>query len=178
MSIAEVEQKVAPQGTLDLIAIAQGLHWFDLPNFYQQVKWLLKKPHGVFAAWCYNVPRVTDAVDAVFDQLYAVDLSPYWDPARKLVEKEYRSIDFPFEPVDGADNTGPFEFVTERVMNLDDYLTYIRSWSAYQSAREKGVEPLSDDVVARFEHAWNQDGLGQKVAKFPVFLRIGKIGDA
>ena len=44
MSIAEVEQEVVPQGTLDLITIAQALHWFDFPNFYQQVKWLLKKP--------------------------------------------------------------------------------------------------------------------------------------
>ena len=63
-------------------------------------------------------------------------------------------------------------------MKLDDYLTFIRSSSAYQSAREKGVEHLSDEVVARFEHAWNQDGPGQKVAKFPVFLRIRKVGDA
>ncbi|KAK9180877.1 hypothetical protein WN944_024013 [Citrus x changshan-huyou] len=28
---------------------------------------------------------------------------------RKLVDSKYMTIDFPFEPVDGADSTGPFD---------------------------------------------------------------------
>ncbi|XP_057437975.1 uncharacterized protein LOC130730098 [Lotus japonicus] len=176
MSIAEVEQKVAPQGTIDLVTIAQGLHWFDLPNFYAQVNWVLKKPHGVIAAWSYNLPRLSDAVDSVLDQFYGSDTKPYWDQARRLVENNYRTIDFPFEPVDGADHTGPFEFVTETVMDFDDFLTYIKSWSAYQTAKEKGVELLGEDVVEKFKLAWGEDG--QKVAKYPIYLRIGKVSDA
>lgn len=178
MSMAELEQKVAPEGTVDLVTIAQALHWFDLPTFYQQVKWVLKKPHGVIAAWCYNVPRVSDAVDSVFDGFYSVELRPYWDPARTLVENNYRSIEFPFEAVEGAEDTGPFEFVTERKMGLEDYLTYIRSGSAYQTAKEKGVELLTEDVTQRFKSAWSEDGSDQNVAKFPVYLRIGKVGDS
>lgn len=176
MSMAELEQKVAHEGTIDLVTIAQALHWFDLPTFYKQVKWVLKKPHGVIAAWCYNVPRLSDSVDRVFDRFYVDDLSPYWDPARKLVEDDYRGIDFPFQPVDGVDHTGPFEFVSETVMDLDHYLSYIRSGSAYQTAKENGVELLGEDVVEKFKHAWGEDG--QKVAKFPVYLRIGRVGDA
>lgn len=177
MSLAELEQKVAPEGTVDVVTIAQALHWFDLPTFYRQVKWVLKKPHGVIAAWCYNVPRVTDAVDKVFDH-YAAELKPYWDRARELVDNNYRSIDFPFEPVDGADDTGPIEFVTEKEVDLDDFLTYQRSSSAYQTAIEKGVELLRDDVVEGFKSAWIEDGSLLKVARFPVYLRIGKVGDA
>lgn len=177
-SMAELEQKVAREGTVDLVTIAQALHWFDLPTFYRQVKWVLKKPHGVIAAWCYNVPRVSDAVDSVFDEFYAVELGPYWDPARALVENNYRSIEFPFEAVEGCEDTGPFEFVTEKEMELEEYLTYLRSGSAYQTAKEKGVELLREDVVQRFESAWNEDGSHKKVAKFPVYLRIGKVGDA
>ncbi|XP_028761485.1 putative methyltransferase DDB_G0268948 [Neltuma alba] len=177
MSMAELEQKVAPEGTVDLVTIAQALHWFDLPTFYRQVKWVLKKPHGVIAAWCYNVPRVTDSIDELFDE-YAVELKPYWDPARAFVDNDYRCIDFPFEPVDGADDTGPIEFVTEKEMDLDDFLTYLRSASAYQTAKEKGVELLSEDVVERLKSAWIEDGSQLKVAKFPVYLRIGKVGDA
>jgi hypothetical protein len=105
MSIPEVEQIVTPQGTIDLVTIAQGLHWFDLPNFYEQVKWVLKKPHGVIAAWCYSLPRISDEVDTVVDQLYFIDSKSYWDSACKLVEDSYRSVDFPFEAVDGVDHT-------------------------------------------------------------------------
>lgn len=175
MSIPEVEQIVTPQGTIDLVTIAQGLHWFDLPNFYQQVKWVLKKPHGVIAAWCYFLPRISDEVDTIFDQFYYTDSQPYWDSARKLVEKNYRSIDFPFQAVDGVDHTGPFEFVTETFMSFDGLLTYIKSWSAYQTAKKKGVELLGEDVVENFKLAWGEDG--HKTAKFPVYLRIGRVGN-
>ncbi|KAJ7942412.1 S-adenosylmethionine-dependent methyltransferase [Quillaja saponaria] len=177
MSMTEIEKKVSPQSSIDLVIIAQALHWFDHPTFYQQVKWILKKPHGVIAAWCYTIPRVNEKINTVLDRLYYIDSKPFWDPARKLVENEYRSIDFPFEPVDGADHTGPFEFVTKKVMDSDDFLRYIRSWSAYQTAKEKGVELLRNDVVEEFQSAWNEGGDGQKVVEFPIFLRIGRVGD-
>ncbi|TXG70166.1 hypothetical protein EZV62_005101 [Acer yangbiense] len=68
------------------------------------------------------------------------------------------NIDFPFEPVDGTDNTGPFEFVIEKLMDLESYFTYLRSWSAYQTAKDKGVELLTDDVIDNFKRTWNEDG--------------------
>ncbi|XP_004493415.1 uncharacterized protein [Cicer arietinum] len=176
MSKIELEQLVTPEGTIDLVTIAQALHWFDLSTFYEQVKWVLKKPHGIIAAWCYNLPRISNEVDIVLDQLYSVISKPYWDSARKLVDENYRSIDFPFEAVDGVDHTGPFEFVTETNMTFDGLLTYIRSWSAYQTAKEKGVELLGDDVVEKFKFAWGEDV--RKTAKFPIYLRIGRVGNA
>ncbi|PKI32599.1 putative methyltransferase DDB_G0268948 [Punica granatum] len=176
MSWTELEKKIAPESSLDLVTIAQALHWFDLPTFYQQVKWALKKPNGLIAAWCYTVPEVNGLVDSVFRPFYA-DSDPFWDPARKLVDNEYRGIDFPFEPVEGADSTGPFRFVSERAMTLTEYFTYIRSWSAYQTAKGEGVELLSSNVIEKFERAWNEDGNSPKIVKFPVYLRIGRTGN-
>ena len=42
MSIAELESSISPQSSIDVVTIAQAIHWFDLPNFYQQAKWVLK----------------------------------------------------------------------------------------------------------------------------------------
>ncbi|OIT22359.1 hypothetical protein A4A49_31906 [Nicotiana attenuata] len=56
MSMAEIETKIGAESSVDLVSIAQAMHWFDLPTFCQQAKWLLKKP---IAAWCYTVPEVT-----------------------------------------------------------------------------------------------------------------------
>ncbi|XP_022746137.1 putative methyltransferase DDB_G0268948 [Durio zibethinus] len=174
MSLVELEQNVAAESSVDLVIIAQAMHWFDLPVFYQQVKWVLKKPNGVIAAWCYTTPEVNDSVDKILQRFYK---NPYWDPQRKMVDDKYKSIDFPFEPVDGTDSTGPIEFGNERLMGLEDYFTYLRSWSAYQKAKEKGVELLSEDVVEDFKRAWSEDGNnGQKLVNFPVYLRIGKAG--
>ncbi|XP_059643595.1 uncharacterized protein LOC132285425 isoform X2 [Cornus florida] len=184
MSMAELQRDVAAEASVDLITIAQALHWFDLPTFYQQARWVLKKPHGVIAAWCYTATDGDDsacnsssAFDSVFQRFYS-DSGPYWDPARKLVDDKYRSIDFPFEPIDGANHTGPFEFKTERLMDLDGYFRFIRSWSAYQIAQEKGVELLRDDVMEDFKRAWTEDGNNnQKLVKSSVYLRIGKVGN-
>ncbi|CAA3013426.1 methyltransferase DDB_G0268948 [Olea europaea subsp. europaea] len=176
MSISEIEHTIALQSSVDLVTIAQAMHWFDLPTFYQQVKWILKKPNGVIAAWCYTVPEVDPQIDSVFGRFYSVDSGPYWEQERDLVDLKYRTIDFPFEPVDGVDHTGPFEFKAEKLMDLDGYFTYIRSWSAYQTAKGKGVELLTDAVLEDFKVAWNADGKSQKIVTFPVYLRIGKVG--
>lgn len=178
MSIEELQQNVASQSTIDLVTIAQALHWFDHPQFFDQVKWALKKPNGIIAAWCYTTPEVNEDVDAVFGLFYKVDSGPYWEEARKRVDNKYKDISFPFEAIDGLDHTGPFEFKAKKVMNLEEYLMYIRSWSAYITAKEKGVELLTDEVVEKFKHAWNTSGgESEKVMTFPIYLRIGKVGN-
>ena len=55
-----VEYRVAPaensgleSRTVDLIMVAQALHWFDLDRFYAEVQRVLK-PNGVLAASAYN----------------------------------------------------------------------------------------------------------------------------
>ncbi|KAL2534992.1 S-adenosyl-L-methionine-dependent methyltransferase superfamily protein [Abeliophyllum distichum] len=176
MSISELEHTIAPQCSVDLVTIATAMHYFDLPTFYQQVKWILKKPSGVIAAWCYTAPEVDPRVDSVFGSLYYVDSRPYWKQGKDLVDLKYETIDFPFEPVDGVDHNGPFEFKAEKLMDLDGYFTYIRSWSAYHVAKGKGVELLTDSVLEDFEVAWNADGKSQKIVTFPIYLRIGKVG--
>ncbi|XP_052187068.1 uncharacterized protein LOC127797910 [Diospyros lotus] len=175
MSTAELNTYIAAEGSLDLVTIAQAMHWFDLPIFYQQVKRLLKPSHGILAAWCYTMPEINDGFDAIFRQFYLVDCSPFCNSARELVDNKYTTIDFPFEPVDGTDHTGPFEFASEKLMDLDNFLTFIRSWSAYQIAKEKGIELLTDDLINNFKRAWSEDGNDRKVLKFPIHLRIGKV---
>ncbi|KAL2923688.1 putative methyltransferase [Bienertia sinuspersici] len=178
MSIHQLQQHVASQSTLDLVTIAQALHWFNQAEFFDLVKWALKKPNGVIAAWCYTLPEVNPEVDDVFGPFYELDSKPYWDEARKLVDNKYMDIYFPFEPVDGLDHTGPFQFNAEKLMDFHDYMLYIRSWSAYNTAKENGVELLTDEVTQKFKYAWNisGDGSGQKLVNFPIYLRIGKVG--
>ena len=168
-----IHAAVAPPGSVDVVTVAQAFHWLDLPRFYAQVRSLLR-PHGVLAAWCYTEPRMGAAVDAVFWRLYDGS-QPHWAPNRKMVDDEYRSADFPFDPVDGETHTGPFEFSTERCMNLDDYFTYIKSWSAYQTAKDNGVELLDDATVLDFADAWGGDREEVKTVRYPIFLRIGKV---
>ncbi|XP_075491460.1 uncharacterized protein LOC142529727 [Primulina tabacum] len=178
MSISELESQVGSQCSADLVTIAQAMHWFDLPAFYKQVKWILKNPNGVIAAWCYTTPEVNPSVDLLFQRFYCIDAEPYWEPPRKLVDLKYETIEFPFEAVDGLENNGPYRFNSEKLMDFEAFLTYLRSWSAYQIAKEKGVELLRDEVVEDFKRAWSEDGKMEKVVTFPIYLRIGKVGSS
>ncbi|MCD7457638.1 hypothetical protein HAX54_035642 [Datura stramonium] len=100
----------------------------------QETKW------SNSSIWCYTLPQVNSSVDTVFEKFDTVS-GPYWESPRKLVDEKYKTIDFPFEPVNGCDHNGPFNlFKIEKVMDMDSYFIYLRSWSAYQTAKEKGVE--------------------------------------
>ncbi|XP_040376030.1 putative methyltransferase DDB_G0268948 [Oryza brachyantha] len=186
LPLAGIHSAVAPPGSVDLVTVAQAFHWLDLPRFYEQVRSVLRAAAappglrragaGVLAAWCYTEPCVDGggAVDDAFWRLYSGS-QPYWAPNRRLVDDRYAGVDFLFDPVDGETHTGPFEFSTERRMDLDDYLTYITSWSAYQTAKEKGVELLDEATVRGFAEAWGGDRAVVKTVRYPVFLRIGKV---
>lgn len=177
MSVEELESTVAAEGSVDLVTVAQALHWFDLETFYGHVKHVLRKPGGVFAAWCYREPVVNPSVDRVFEDLYGPSLLPFWDPARRLVDDEYASLSFPFRGVvqegseEGEWTTAPIKFWAKKEMGLDGFMTYLRSWSPYQTAKATGVDLLDEQMVARFKDAWG--GIEVKTISWPVFLRIG-----
>lgn len=173
VSTDDIERHLTQRGTVDLVTVAQAIHWFDLPVFYDRVKFALR-PRGVLAAWCYTMPRLDERVDPLLWRLYK-GANVFWAKQRELVDLEYRTIEFPFEPVDGMEDTAPVEFVTVKEMDLETYLTYLRSWSAYQTAKEKGVELLTESVVGDFESAWGGDGKVVKGVKYPLFLRIGRV---
>ncbi|XP_059281095.1 LOW QUALITY PROTEIN: putative late blight resistance protein homolog R1A-10 [Lycium ferocissimum] len=71
----------------------------------------------------------------------------FWESPKNLVDEKYKTIDFSFEAVNGCDHNGPFSV-------QDSYFTYVKSWSAYQTAKENGVKLLKDDVVDKFTSAW------------------------
>ncbi|KAJ0590903.1 putative trans-aconitate 3-methyltransferase [Helianthus annuus] len=176
ISMSELEEKIGTESSVDLVTVAQALHWFDHDTFYNRVKWVLKKPNGVIAAWCYTLPKVDDEFDSVVRKFYAVS-KPYTALVVGLLDDKYSNIKFPFDPVDGCVDTGPFEFEIKQVMSLGELFTYIRSWSSYQTAKDKGVELLSDRVMEEFRNAWKEDENGERIVTFPVYLRIGKVGD-
>ncbi|PKA58528.1 hypothetical protein AXF42_Ash008815 [Apostasia shenzhenica] len=172
--LADVHRLVAPPGAVDLVTVAQALHWFDLPSFYALARAVLRRPGGVLAAWCYLLP-VADGgrVDEIQRRVYMA-LKPYWAPERRMVEEEYAAAEFPFEAVEGEQGTGPVRgFAAEREMTAGDFVEYITSWSAYQTAREMAVELLPEEVVEEIKREWGDE---VKKVRFPISLRIGRVG--
>lgn len=71
--------------------------------------------------------EVNEKIDPLMQKLSSSDADPYWEAPIKLVDNRYdQTINFPFQPVDGFDHTGPFEFKSETLTDSDGYFTYGR----------------------------------------------------
>nr|MDQ6926647.1 class I SAM-dependent methyltransferase [Candidatus Eremiobacteraeota bacterium] len=93
--VARAEESGLAPGSVDLITVAQALHWFDLDAFYAEVRRVLV-PGGAVAVWTYGDPVLDDAsLDARFQQFAGDVLGPYWPPERREVDAAYRGIAFP-----------------------------------------------------------------------------------
>ena len=144
-SRANVDYRVEPaersslaDASVDLVAVAQALHWFDHARFYAEVKRVLK-PGGIFAAWAYSDCSAGDtAIDRIKDRLYVDLTGPYWPSERAHVDAGYGTLPFPFEEI----RTPAFAMAAH--WNLDHFLAYLRSWSATQRyLKAKGEDPVS-----------------------------------
>lgn len=166
--VAPAEQSGLEDASVDLVTVAQALHWLDFDRFYAEVRRVLA-PGGAIAVWTYNLARISPEVDAVVDRLAYQIVYPYWPPERRWVDEEYRTVPFPFAEVE----TPPFAYEAE--MDLERFVLYIRTWSASQRyLRETGKDPIDtvrDELVA----AWG-DPAQPRWIHWPVFMRAGRPG--
>jgi ubiquinone/menaquinone biosynthesis C-methylase UbiE len=99
--VSAAEESGLDSNSVDLITVAQALHWFDLPKFWTEAKRMLK-PQGIVAVWSYNLVSIAPAIDRVVDRFYRDTVGPFWPLERAIVEAGYRTIDFPFHEIDMA----------------------------------------------------------------------------
>jgi SAM-dependent methyltransferase len=162
--VAAAENSGIQSGTIDLIMVAQALHWFDLDRFYAEARRVLK-PNGVLAASAYNLLHIEPAIDEVVNRYYYEVVGPFWPPERELVEN-FANLPFPFQEIDPP----KFEMTTQ--WNLDHLLGYLRTWSSTQRfIVAKGSDPL-EQIADELRRAWGDSQQTRKVI-WPLILRIG-----
>jgi SAM-dependent methyltransferase len=167
-----VEYRVAPAensgiqtGAIDLIMVAQALHWFDLDRFYAEAQRVLK-PDGILAASAYNLLHIEPTIDEIVNRYYYEVVGPFWPPERELVE-QFADIPFPFQEIDPP----KFEMTTQ--WNLDHLLGYLRTWSSTQRfIAAKGSDPL-EQITDDLHNAWGDPQQTLNVV-WPLIVRIGR----
>lgn len=152
----------------DLVTVAQALHWFDTRVFFQSVREALK-PGGVFATWCYGVQQIEGAVDAVVLKLYEDILGPYWPEERRLVENRYRDIEFPF------DTTVEEGMVLSRDWSLQQFASYVTSWSALQRYKRANESDPLELVWDELLEAWGGDVDSTRRVEWPLTVIVGRM---
>lgn len=170
----QIEYRVEPaesptlaDASVDLVTVAQAMHWFDLDRFHASVARVLRRD-GLVAVWTYGLSNVDAEVDAVFRRLYDDVLGPYWPAERRHVENGYAELAFPYMAIDAP----PFEMETR--WTLAQYLAYLRTWSATQRyLRATGEDPVQV-LAAAFTTAWGDPARAREV-RWPLGLRVGRV---
>ncbi|PVD31650.1 hypothetical protein C0Q70_07067 [Pomacea canaliculata] len=160
-------------GTVDLVTVAQTLHWLDLKAFFGEVQRILK-PGGSLVVYGYGL-AVLDNSKAleVQNYIYRDVLGGYWDRGRDKIEEHYSSFSLPFPEWRRNDS-----FKIERSWTVDEYMGYLSSWSAWHTYLQD--HPNSDAmelVRQRMKDVYGygkEDSLQEKMKIYwPVFMLMG-----
>ena len=166
--VALAERSGLADASVDLVTIAQALHWFDVPRAFAEMNRVLK-PRGVVAAWCYHLAKVDATIDPVVSEFYDGRVGPFWPLERRHIAAEYRDFDFPFAEFADLDARPWFMRAT---LTRERFLGYVATWSAVKQAREQqGVDPLPEFVRA-LEKVWPANE--PRDVRWPMGLRVGR----
>ncbi len=156
-----------PDHSVDLVAAAQCVHWFDLEAFFREVR-RVAKPQSIVALWTYNFPTITPEIDRFFLEFAEDVVGQYWAPQRTLVNEGYRTLPFPFTEI------APQCFEWRSTLTGPDILGLWDTWSAVRQARcELGYDP-----VQQFKDRWMLCWGGKDVERtvtWPITLRLGQL---
>lgn len=166
-AVERAEASSLPDASVDAVVIAQALHWFDFAAFYAEVQRVLR-PGGVVLACCYELLTIDAGgpIDAAIAAWYAGPIGPYWPPERRHLERGYRDIPFPFEPLQAP----PLELTAD--WGLPGLLAYFSTWSA---VRRHDAATGSDALAACAPDLARLWPAGEvKRVRFPLALRAGR----
>jgi ubiquinone/menaquinone biosynthesis C-methylase UbiE len=165
--VAPAEKTEIASGSVDLIVVAQALHWFDLDKFYAEVR-RVSKSGGVLAVWSYSLLRITPAIDRLVDKFYTEVVGPFWPAERKFVDDKYRSIAFPFQEL-----TSP-AFNMEANWSFEHLLGYIGTWSSVKKFREQNKADPLEDFARDLKQVWGRLE-AEKMIRWPINMRVGRV---
>lgn len=166
--VARAEHTPLADQSVDLITVAQAVHWFDRPRFYDEVC-RVGRARSVIALWAYGLATISPEVDAVVARLYEPILGRYWPPERKLIEDRYMTIEFPFAEI----KSPAFEMTAD--WNLSQLIGYLGTWSSVEKYRAaQGSDPLAL-IACELLEAWGEPEFRQLV-RWPLYMRVGRVG--
>jgi SAM-dependent methyltransferase len=165
--LAAAEHAPLADASVDLVAVAQAVHWFDFRAFYREAR-RVTRPGALLAVWTYSLVRADPAVDAVVDWFYTEVVGSYWPPERIHVHEHYERLPFPFEEVEAP------VFDMRPRWTRADLLAQLTTWSSVNRyRRERGEDPLAL-LEPRLARAW--PGADEvRTLSWPISLRVGRL---
>lgn len=164
--VERAEKVSLETGTVDLVTVAAGVHWFDLDPFYAEVRRVLKRG-GIIAVWSYHLSRIDPVIDSIMWKYYNDVLGEYWSEGIRYVEQHYTTIPFPFREI------VPPRFELKARWNLDRLVGFIGSWSPVAKYLARNNHHPVEKIWDELRTAWG-DPASEHDISWPLFMRVGK----
>lgn len=152
--------------SIDLITVAQAIHWFNTEQFYTEAIRVANND-AMIAVWCYSLLRIKEPIDGLISNYHFHTLADYWDAERKYVDDGYKNIPFPFKKIETP------TFAIERYWTLDELEGYLYTWSAFNKYMAANTDNPVKELIKSIAPHWGASAR-QKVS-FPIHLLFGKI---
>ena len=166
-NVCNAEDSGLENKSVNLVTVASAIHWFDLENFYKEVRRVVK-PGGIIAAWSYHIGYMEPPFDKLFLGFYEEALSPYFGLGAKLVDDRYSTINLPGKGIETVD------FFVEVKWKLKNMLDFIESWSGTQQYKKETSRNPTDLIINELNSIW---GEAEKIhtIRWPLFLKISRL---
>lgn len=164
--VANAEQAGLDTSSVDLVTVAQAVHWFDFDKFYAEVKRVLK-PNGILAIWTYHLPEISPQTDKALFRYFSEVLAGFWPERIHYVDERYDTLPFPFEEID------PPSFLMETEWDVGQLTGFLDSWSGTQRYfKQNGQHPLKE-IWDELSSDWKDDK-EKRLIRWPLYFRIGR----
>ena len=149
---------------VDLITVAQAIHWFDIKKFVSEAK-RVSRNGALLCYWGYGLIQVDEEIDLIINDFYKNTINSYWDPERKLIDEHYRSIKLPLK----NEQAGYFQY--RKCWSLEHFIGYLTSWSSVQRFININKYNPVEALQGKLESLWKDE----YEVTFPIFLKSGNL---
>jgi SAM-dependent methyltransferase len=168
-SVAPAEASGLEDASVDVITVAQALHWFDLELFAEECA-RVGKPGALLAAWAYAFHRSGDAVlDRLILKIGQEILDPHWHDTVRHIWDGYARLEMPFQQL----NVPQLNLSVE--WSLPEFIGYMSSWSATPAYKRVHGRHPAEAVGDELLRAWG-DPSQKRLLEAPLVLKVMRIG--
>lgn len=166
--VARAESSGLEPARVDVVTVAQALHWLEVEAFAREVR-RVTVAGAVVAAWSYGSCDAGDDVKPMLREFEFGILQPYWHANRRWVDEGYRTIPFPFDEIDAPD------FQLRAIWTLAEFGAYLSTWSAVAGYRNAtGTDPVRP-LLEQLAIHWGPPDATREIT-WPLGVRVGRVG--
>lgn len=146
---AKAETTGVEDCSIDLVTVAAGVHWFNIPEFMAECERVLVAG-GTAAFWTYSSSSFpgNEAASRIVADFWDNVIAEYKNPKLGIVERLYEDLDV--APLVSRER---FTFEIPKRITLRWFVNYQQTTSPVISMRANGIDPIpkyANDLLAAF----------------------------